>query len=112
MLVERINRAARRIPTWLLYILCALPAPWYFWLGLAGGLGVEPIKALEHAYGRLALQFLIAGLCITPLRRHLGVNLLRFRRALGLIAFIYVALHSRFGLCWTSRSPARSGPTS
>lgn len=88
-----INGWARRVPTWPLYILCLLPAPWLFWLGLTGGLGVEPIKELEHEYGELALQFLVAGLCITPLRRFAGLNLLKFRRMLGLAAYTYVSLH-------------------
>lgn len=88
-----INGWARRVPTWPLYILCLLPAPWLFWLGLTGGLGVEPIKELEHEYGELALQFLVAGLCITPLRRFSGLNLLKFRRMLGLAAYTYVSLH-------------------
>ncbi|MCM2562723.1 protein-methionine-sulfoxide reductase heme-binding subunit MsrQ [Lutimaribacter sp. EGI FJ00015] len=90
---DRINAAARRLPTWAAYIGLAAPAPWLFYMGLTGGLGVEPVKALEHEYGALALKLLIAGLCITPLRRHLGVNLLKFRRALGLLAFFYVVLH-------------------
>ncbi|MHA7875005.1 protein-methionine-sulfoxide reductase heme-binding subunit MsrQ [Roseivivax sp.] len=83
----------RRLPVWVVYLLGALPAPYLFYLGLTGGLGVEPIEALEHEYGLMALQFLIAGLAITPLRRHLGVNLLKFRRALGLLAFLYLMLH-------------------
>jgi sulfoxide reductase heme-binding subunit YedZ len=93
MLVERLNTAARRIPTWIVYAGLSLPAPWLFWQGLTGGLGVEPIKALEHEYGLLALQLLIAGLFVTPLRRFAGVNLLRFRRALGLMAFFYLCCH-------------------
>lgn len=93
MLVDGLNRAARRVPTWVVYLALSLPAPWLFWLGLTGGLGVEPIKALEHEYGELALKLLIAGLCVTPLRRFAGVNLLKFRRALGLMAFFYVSAH-------------------
>lgn len=93
MLADRINIAARRVPVWMVYLLGLLPAPWFLYLGLTGGLGVEPIKALEHELGRVALQLLIAGLCITPLRRFAGINLIRFRRAIGLLAFMYVALH-------------------
>ncbi|WGW04149.1 protein-methionine-sulfoxide reductase heme-binding subunit MsrQ [Tropicibacter oceani] len=93
MLVDRINAGARKLSSAYIYIVCALPAPWLFYLGLTGGLGVEPIKALEHEYGALALKLLIAGLMITPLRRFAGVNLLKFRRAIGLMAFFYVALH-------------------
>src|SRR6056297_4132558 len=93
MIVDRINALARRVPTWVIYILYALPAPVLVYMGATGGLGAEPIKALERELGEIALQLLIIGLCITPLRRYLGVNLIKFRRAFGLLAFFYVALH-------------------
>jgi sulfoxide reductase heme-binding subunit YedZ len=70
-----------------------LPVPWLFYLATTGGLGVEPIKPLEHELGEIAMQLLIIGLCITPLRRFFGINLIKFRRAIGLLAFIYVVLH-------------------
>lgn len=92
-MIDRFNTLARRVPTGPIYILCVLPGIWFFYLGLTGGLGVEPIKALEHKLGELALQFLVAGLAITPLRRHFGVNLLKFRRMIGLVAFCYVFTH-------------------
>lgn len=91
--VERVNVLARRVPAWAVYILYLLPVPWLLYLAQTGGLGREPIKALEHELGEIALQLLIIGLCITPLRRYLGVNLLKFRRSFGVLAFIYVALH-------------------
>ncbi|MGD9294510.1 MAG: protein-methionine-sulfoxide reductase heme-binding subunit MsrQ [Roseobacter sp.] len=90
---DRINGFARRIPIWAVYSLYLLPVPWLLYLGQTGGLGREPIKALEHELGEIALQLLIIGLCITPLRSYLGVNLMRFRRTFGLLAFIYVFLH-------------------
>ena len=67
--------------------------PWLLYLAQTGALGRDPIKALEHELGEIALQLLIAGLCVTPLRKHLGLNLLKFRRAIGVLAFTYVALH-------------------
>jgi len=88
-----INAAARKIPSWVLYILCLLWLPWLVYLAQTGGLGREPIKGLEHALGEFALKLLVIGLAITPLRRHLGINLIKFRRAFGLLAFIYVTLH-------------------
>ncbi len=92
-LPQAVTAQARRVPEWLVYIVGALPAPWLFWLGATGGLGVEPIEALEHEYGRLALKLLLAGLAITPLWRFAGVNLVKFRRPLGLLAFFYLCLH-------------------
>ena len=92
-IVDRINAALRPMPTWALYILCILPVPWLLYQAQTGGLGRDPIKALEHELGSLALQFLIAGLCITPLRKYVGLNLLKFRRAIGVMAFVYVTLH-------------------
>ena len=92
-LTDRINRATRHVPVWAVYIVYLSAVPWLLYLAQTGGLGREPIKALEHELGEIALQLLIIGLCISPLRRYIGVNLLRFRRAIGLLAFIYVSLH-------------------
>lgn len=93
MVQDRINALARRAPVWAVWLLGLAPAVWSFYLGLTGGLGAEPIKALERELGEVALQLVILGLCITPLRRYLGVNLIRFRRAVGLLAFTYVSVH-------------------
>jgi len=92
-LVDRVNGATRRVPTWAVYILYLLPIPWLLYLAQTGGLGREPIKALEHELGEIALQLLIIGLCITPLRQYLGLNLIKFRRTFGVLAFTYAALH-------------------
>ena len=35
----------------------------------------------------------MAGLAVTPLRRHAGVNLLKYRRAIGLACFFFVTVH-------------------
>jgi len=93
MWADRINGAARRVPVWALWLMGLAPAVWFFYLGMIGGLGAEPVKALEHELGSIALQLVVGGLAVTPLRRHLGVNLMRFRRAIGLLAFTYVSLH-------------------
>ncbi len=93
MIVQRINTGLQRVPTWPLYILYLMPVPWLLYLAQTGGLGREPIKALEHELGEIALQLLILGLAVSPLRRYVGINLMKFRRMLGLLTFIYVALH-------------------
>ena len=92
-MVNFINTWARKVPTWLVYIVYILPAPYLLYLGLTGGLGPDPVKPLEHELGEIALQLLIIGLTITPLRRYLGINLLKFRRTFGVLAFTYVTLH-------------------
>ncbi|MDH5798440.1 MAG: protein-methionine-sulfoxide reductase heme-binding subunit MsrQ, partial [Paracoccaceae bacterium] len=92
-MVRSINQILRKVPTWAVYLVGALPIPWFFYLALTGGLGVEPVSALEHKLGTTGLQFFVAVLAITPLRKHLGVNLLKFRRALGLLTFLYITVH-------------------
>ena len=92
-LAQTINGALRRVPVWPVYVIGALPPVWYLYLGLTGGLGVEPIKEFEHRLGILGLQMLIAVLAVTPLRNMTDVSLIRFRRALGLLTFYYIACH-------------------
>lgn len=90
--IDRVNALSRKLPTWVVYGMGALPALWLLWLALSNGLGADPVKAIERGLGERGLQFLIASLCITPLR-WLGVNLIKHRRAIGLIAFFYIVLH-------------------
>lgn len=90
--MDSLNRLARRTPTWVVYLLGVLPFLWIVWLTLSNGLGADPVKAIELRLGELGLQFLIGGLVITPLR-WFGLNLIKFRRAVGLIAFFYIAMH-------------------
>lgn len=93
-----INGYLRRVPAWPLYMVAALWGGWLFWLAATGQLGVEPINRLEREYGELGLKFLVLSLTVTPLRKWTGVNLIRFRRAIGLICFFYIVAH--FGV-WT-----------
>lgn len=90
--MDRINTLARRVPTWIVYLLGLVPLGLLVWGAIFGGIGPDPVKAIERGLGLRGLQFLLASLAITPLRR-VGLNLLRFRRALGLLAFLYIALH-------------------
>lgn len=91
--MDSVNRLVRRVPPWSLYIASAAWAAWLFYLALTGGLGVEPINALEREYGEVAIKLLILGLAVTPLRRFAGLNLMKFRRAIGLSAFFFVMAH-------------------
>ena len=78
---------------WLLYAAGLLPAVYGFWLGATGRLPGNPVKEFEHLLGLWGLRFLLATLTITPLRDLLGINWIRYRRALGLLAFWYVLMH-------------------
>jgi sulfoxide reductase heme-binding subunit YedZ len=88
-----VQRALNAVPRWPLYILGTAPGLWVFWLALNDKLGADPVKALEHGLGLWALRFLIASLAVTPVRRLGGPSLVRFRRALGLLAFFYACAH-------------------
>jgi len=88
-----LQRALNAAPRWPLYAAGAAPGVWIFWLALNDRLGADPVKELEHALGLWALRFIVAGLAVTPLRRLGGPSLVRFRRALGLLAFFYACAH-------------------
>ena len=92
-MTDALNSGLRRIPAWLLYVAAPVPVIWIFYLGLIGQLGVDPAKVIEHELGLWSLWLIIAGLAVTPLRRFAGVNLLRFRRAIGVITFFYLLAH-------------------
>ncbi|MDZ4311747.1 MAG: protein-methionine-sulfoxide reductase heme-binding subunit MsrQ [Cypionkella sp.] len=88
-MLDAINQTARRIPAYTIYIAGIALAAWVIYAALATP---DPAKVLERDLGTKGLQILIATLCITPLRWY-GVNLLKFRRALGLTGFMFIALH-------------------
>jgi sulfoxide reductase heme-binding subunit YedZ len=88
-----VQRAINAFPRWPLYVIGAVPGLWVFWLALNDKLGADPVKTLEHTLGLWALRFIIVGLAVTPIRRFGGPNLVRFRRALGLLAFFYACAH-------------------
>ena len=91
--VQRINGWLRAVPAWTLYVAGALPPVWLFALAASGRLGADPVKGLERQMGEWALMLMVAVLAVTPLCRFLGLNLLKFRRAIGLLAFFYVLGH-------------------
>ena len=76
-----------------IYILGMAPAGWYFYRGLTGQLGIDPQNILERALGLSAMRFLVLSLAVTPLRWFGGPNLIRYRRAIGLLAFYYATMH-------------------
>lgn len=90
--MDRINATLRRVPTSVVWAGAFVPFVWLIWAAATNTLGPDPVKAIELSLGLWGLQFLVASLCISPLRK-VGLNLMRFRRALGVMAFFYVAMH-------------------
>ena len=58
--MDHVNALARRVPTWVVYLLGLVPLAWLVWGAVSDGLGADPVKAIEHALGerKLAVFFL------------------------------------------------------
>ena len=54
----------------------------------------DPLKFVSDLAGNSALWMLALTLLVTPLRSYIGLNLLKYRRLLGLFAFFYVLIHA------------------
>jgi sulfoxide reductase heme-binding subunit YedZ len=77
-----------------LFVACLGPLARLVVLGMAGGLGANPVETVTRSTGWWTLALLCITLLVTPLRRATGANwLLRLRRMLGLYAFFYACLH-------------------
>ena len=90
---QQVNAWLRRLPVWAAWLVGLIPLALLVWDTLQGHLGVDPVRDIEHRLGRTAIYFLMATLTVTPVLRLLRVNMVRFRQALGLICFTYVACH-------------------
>jgi len=64
--------------------------------GFLGKFPNDPLKFIADLLGITAIQFLIASLTVTPLRSYLKINLIKYRRLLGLWTFAYAFMHSLF----------------
>lgn len=93
VLRTRIAGSSRKVPIALVYLLGIIPGAYLVLAGIYGRLGFDPMKTLELESGLLSLQFLLGSLCITPILRLGRINLVRFRRPLGLLSFGYLVLH-------------------
>ena len=88
-----LNTLFRSLPVPLVYFFLLVPIPFYFFLGATNRLGPDPLRYLEHKYGELGLIFLLATLSISPILRYSKINLVKFRRCIGLVSFYYIAAH-------------------
>jgi methionine sulfoxide reductase heme-binding subunit len=92
-IANTINSALRKVPAWSIYVLATVWVGWMFYLAATNQMGPEPINALEREYGAMGFKLLIAGLAVTPLRNWTGINLIKFRRALGVTTFFLILAH-------------------
>jgi len=94
-MIAPLNDTLRKLPTWIIYVGVALYIVWEFYLAAtqSGRYVVEPINELEREYGKAALIALVSGLALTPVRNFTGLNLIKFRRAIGLASFFLVMAH-------------------
>jgi len=92
-MLKNLNTLIRTVPPYTIYIAGALPMVWLLVLVFTNELGPDPVKALEHQLGKFGLQLFLVGLAVTPLRKFTGLNLIKFRRAFGILAFLYVSVH-------------------
>ncbi len=88
-------RCRRGIKGWFTCSPLALaPLGWLIFDALTGHLTANPIQAIEQRTGRYAFYLLVASLACTPVNIVTGWRpVLRWRRPLGLYAFLYAALH-------------------
>lgn len=77
----------------VLYPLGLIPAAWLVWQGQNGELGADPVNVFERSLGLWAFRFLLICLALAPMQKIIGINLLRFRRLTGLLAFFYAVMH-------------------
>ena len=71
-----------------------IPLAVLLWDGLNGNLTANPIQAITARTGRTAIVLLILSLTCTPANTIFGFRrAIRWRRPLGMYAFLYVSLH-------------------
>ena len=93
ILLKKLNTKIRLIPPKLVYIFGILPAVYYFYMAFTNSLGPDPLKVLEHELGHWALKLMLVVLLVTPVKDLLKINLIKYRRAFGILVFIYATLH-------------------
>lgn len=86
-------------PRLILHLICVLPALWlghqiWLWYSFAPHeLSANPIEYITDFTGDWTVRFLLITLTVTPLAKITKWRILKYRRALGLYAFLYGLLH-------------------
>lgn len=92
----------------IFHLLAWLPVLWLLWGFWQDQLGLNPVRTITLRTGKTALIFLLLSLTVTPLYLLFDWKwVYRFRRPLGLYAFLYATLHVLtfvgldYGFDWT-----------
>jgi sulfoxide reductase heme-binding subunit YedZ len=111
-LIEWLRRHWVRLVTHLGSVAPLLYLAWRY----AGGRFLDPVRQITASTGRTAIALLVLTLACTPVAIITGWRrVLRARKALGLYAFLYAALHFLtfawwdYGLSWELLAPAIFG---
>ena len=95
--IAKTRRAPRRreqIAQVIVHLLALAPLALLVSDGLRDNLTANPIQTITFRTGKFALALLVLSLACTPLNTVFGVRMaLKWRRPLGLYAFMYAALH-------------------
>jgi methionine sulfoxide reductase heme-binding subunit len=78
----------------VIWALCLSPVSLLAWKATHDLLGANPLSEITLTTGHWTLYLLLTTLAISPVRKITGLNwLIRFRRLMGLFAFVYGCLH-------------------
>ena len=84
----------------VVFLLGLAPLAWLGWRALNQQLTANPIEFITHFTGDWTIRLVCITLAVSPLRKILGLpDLIRFRRMIGLYAFVYGSLHFTTWFC-------------
>jgi ferredoxin-NADP reductase/DMSO/TMAO reductase YedYZ heme-binding membrane subunit len=90
-----------RFAKWLAIVNGMVPLALLGWDAWRGQLGVNEVNFAIRTTGLIGLILLVATLAITPLRKVTGwTTLIAIRRNLGVVGFVYIALHFFIFFWW------------
>jgi len=91
---RRAPRRREQVAQVIVHLIALAPLAFLVLDGLRDNLTANPIQTITFRTGKFALALLVLSLACTPLNTVFGVRLaLKWRRPLGLYAFMYAALH-------------------
>ena len=92
-IIKPINLLLKKIKPSYFYIILLVPLLAIIIELMSGGLGVDPMRKIEKELGETGLNLLIFTLALTPITKLTSFNLIRYKRAFGLMSFFYITLH-------------------